>query len=138
MDEEARKIFEESYRLIDRINNMEMRPAVPNGTPVVETKKFTPVTRRTRGLDTMPQQEPDWDAWNNWCDKRIADFLNQVFTTTLVPMVCGRINKAKQAAADELNQLKTEIAELRGEVNLLCELLKGNVKDITHARKDIA
>jgi hypothetical protein len=87
--------------------------------------------RRALSYEQQEVQDPQEhsDAWNNWCDHRIADFLNS-YTDTLIPMVFTRIEKAKQAADTELNQLKTEVAELRGEVNLLRELLKG--------RKDIA
>jgi 5-methylcytosine-specific restriction enzyme A len=69
--------------------------------------------RRIASYDSARRDpQADHAAWNNWCDQKIADFLNQ-YTETLIPMVLSRIAKAKQAANDELNQLKNAVAELR-------------------------
>jgi hypothetical protein len=85
--------------------------------------------RRSYEQQEVADPQADHAAWNNWCDQRIADFITQVSETALVPMICGRIAKAKQAAQDELNQLRNEVAELRGEMNVLRELLKAGAKD---------
>jgi hypothetical protein len=111
----------------------------------VPDEKF-PIARRKRRLDTMPEQQeaqPDWDGWNKWADNRVAEALDRFseeYSKTVIELTFGRMDKHREMALTEISQLKTELAELRGEVSLLRELLKGsNVKDITPAiRKDIA
>jgi hypothetical protein len=86
--------------------------------------------------------QQDYDAWNEWADTRIAAALDKFsteFSDAVVELMFGRMDKHKKAAEIETNHLKTAVAELRGEMNLLRELLRGNVKDIGSAiRKDVA
>jgi hypothetical protein len=99
---------------------------------------------RQREEQQQEVQDPQeyYDAWNNWVDTRIAaalDKFNTEYSEAVVDLMFGRMDKHKKAAETEINQLKTEVAELRGEMNLLKELLKGNVKNIGLAiRKHVA
>jgi hypothetical protein len=67
------------------------------------------------------------------------DRFSAEFSDAVVDLMFERMNKHKKAAETEINQQKIEVAELRGEMNLLRELLKGNMKDIGPSiRKDVA
>jgi hypothetical protein len=87
-----------------------------------------------------PQE--NYDAWNDWADSKIAAALDKFgseYSDAVVDLMFERMNKHKKAAETEINQLRIEVAGLRGEMNLLRELLKGNVKDMVPAiRKDVA
>jgi hypothetical protein len=90
----------------------------------------------------VQEQQENYDAWNEWADTKIAvalDKFNTEFSDAVVDLMFERMDKHKKAAETETNHLKTAVAELRGEMNLLRELLKGNVKDIGLAiRKYVA
>jgi hypothetical protein len=126
--------------MIAEARQLQAPPAERWGSPEFHKRQSAASALQDRQQQEVEDPQANYEAWNNWCDQKIADFLNQ-YTDTLIPMVFNRIEKARQIAERQLTELKTEVAELRGEVNLLRELLKGssNVKDISHKmRKDIA
>ena len=111
------------------------------GSPEFHQRQLIRQQEEQRQQEVQDPQE-NFDAWNEWADTRIAaalDKFNTEYSDAVVDLMFGRMDKHKKAAETEINQLKTEIAELRGEMNLLRELLKGNVKDIGPAvRKHVA
>jgi hypothetical protein len=155
MDEKAeyaKQVLDAAWATVERIDNMPKREPVVDDPgelrqmaqllDVVPVKQFIRPVGRERGLDMQQEKEPNWDGWNGWLDTRVSAILNKFnedYSKTVIELMFGRMDKHKKAAETEINQLKTEVTALRGEVNLLRELLKGNVKDITTAiRKDIA
>lgn len=87
-------------------------------------------------------RQVNYDAWNGWADAKIIQFCD-IYADQLLEIVFTRMNdkiiKVKDVAHIEIEQLKSQVSELRGEMNLLRELLRGNVKDIGPAiRKDVA
>jgi hypothetical protein len=111
------------------------------GSPEFHKRQLVRQQEEQRQQEVQDPQE-NYDAWNEWADMRIAAALDKFsteYSDAVVELMFGRMNKHKEATETEINQLKTEVAELRGEMNLLRELLKGNVKNIGPAiRKDVA
>jgi hypothetical protein len=111
------------------------------GSPEFHQRQLARQQEEQRQQEVQDPQE-NYDAWNDWADTRIAAALDKFsteYSDAVVELMFGRMDGHKKAAETEINQLKTEVAELRGEMNLLRELLKGNVKDIGLAiRKDVA
>jgi hypothetical protein len=111
------------------------------GSPEFRSRRLAMQRAEQQQREVQDPQE-NFDAWNDWADTRIAAALDKFsteYSDAVVELMFGRMDKHKEAAETEINQLKTEVAELRGEMNLLRELLKGNVKDIGPAiRKDVA
>jgi hypothetical protein len=132
MDEHARKIFEEAYDNIDRIDNMKMRePAMDD----VVVKEWTPPKRRERGLDTVsPEQRFFIDAsWNEWLDIRVAAALNnfsEIYSREVVDLMFTRMDKVKADAEVEIQKLREEVGQMRAELTLLRELAKGHVREL--------
>jgi hypothetical protein len=144
MDEQARQIFAEAYATIERVEKMTTE-IIPNRDVPVEKSWGSPEYHRRQVLDMeQDEQQEDPQTLNNWADTKIAaalDRFSEEYSENVINIVFTRMEKHKKAAQTEINQLKTQVAELRGEVNLLRELLKGNVKDIRPtavSRKDIA
>jgi hypothetical protein len=111
------------------------------GSPEFHKRQLVRQQEEQQQREVQDSQD-NYDAWNNWADSKIAaalDRFNTEYSDTVVDLMFTRMDKHKKAAEAEINQLKTELAELRGEMNLLRELLKGNVKDIGLAiRKYVA
>jgi hypothetical protein len=110
------------------------------GSPEFHKRQLVRQQEEQQRREVQDPQE-NFDAWNDWADTRIAAALDRFsaeYSDAVVELMFGRMDK-KTAAETEINQLKAEVAELRGEMNLLRELLKGNVKDIGPAiRKYVA
>ena len=104
-------------------------------------KEFIPVVRRKRTLDQVQyrrqgqvQQEEEQYLnarnsadWNNWLDTRMAaalDRFNTEYSEAAVQLFFGRMTKHKKEAEEKINELKNEVAVLRGEVNVLRDMLK--------------
>ena len=111
------------------------------GSPEFHKRQLVWQHEEQQRREAQDPQEND-DAWSNWADNKIAAALDKFsteYSDAIVELMFGRMNKHKKAAETEINQLTTVVAELRGEMNLIRELLKGNVKDIVPAiRKDVA
>jgi hypothetical protein len=80
---------------------------------------------RERKLDTAPH-EPDWSAWNKWCDARIeaklADerrFLLDVVGEALGQALAKERKSAKCELDDSIRSLKLELADALTVINEL-------------------
>jgi hypothetical protein len=80
-------------------------------------------------------RQVNYDAWNGWADAKIIQFCD-IYSDQLLEIIFTRMNdkiiKVKEAAHTEIEQLKSQVSELRGEMNLLRALLQGgsNVKEV--------
>jgi hypothetical protein len=88
-----------------------------------------PEPEQKRTLDTAPR-EPDWSAWNDWCDSRIEAklagqrrFLLEVVGEALGEYVASERKIMKRELADELRQLRIELAETQATVRELRSVL---------------
>ena len=52
------------------------------------------------------------------------DEFNTKYSEAVVQLMFGRMNKHKKEAEAKINELKNEVAELRGELTVLRDLLK--------------
>src|SRR5258705_8431953 len=72
-------------------------------------------SQRQRGPDT---REPDWSAWNNWCDSRI-DARRSFDRAVLVELVA----ELKAMIEDQEERLKLQAENMRGLNVKLAELV---------------
>ena len=74
-----------------------------------------PDTSPSSRLDTRSNSEPNWDAWNAWCDQKIANAL-AAERQAVVQMIAEEMS---DALAETRNDLAAEAKELRLEVEAL-------------------
>src|SRR5262245_55128114 len=85
--------------------------------------------KRERKLDSGPR-EPDWDAWNRWCDSRIQTalikqqkFIFEVIAESLAQYVGAQRQEAKRELADEVRQLRIELDQAQTLISELRSIL---------------
>jgi hypothetical protein len=91
------------------------RPFVPHEPALVRKEWRLPEPAREpreRGLDTNPNPEPDWDAWNSWCDERIKAAEAELIAALGEQFVEERATMREEQARLR-SELLAELAELR-------------------------
>jgi CHASE3 domain sensor protein len=96
---------------------------------VLSEPEPSPEPERQRKRDTT-RREPDWSAWNRWCDLRIRaalteqrKFLLAVVAEALGEHVAQERKAVKRELADELRRLRIELAETQTTISELRSVL---------------
>jgi uncharacterized protein YlxW (UPF0749 family) len=89
--------------------------------------KVEPDHSPSRRLDTRSNSTPNWDAWNEWADAKIANAL-AVERKAIVELLASEMSKALDDAyndlAEEARSLRIEVTALQDTVEQLRSIIK--------------
>jgi hypothetical protein len=117
-DDERQAILREARANIE--SDDWLRPTVPREDPLQRWGRQMPQPeppRREPKLDTAP--EPDWDAWNAWCDSRIRriiaderDYNAEVLANVVAGTMKQMRREHRRELAEQVAGFKVELARL--------------------------
>ncbi|MCP1887111.1 hypothetical protein J2R71_010343, partial [Bradyrhizobium japonicum] len=78
-------------------------------------RKSDPPPRRELDTRRRSNNEPNWDAWNEWADAKIANALaveRKIVLEVIAEEINSAVNEAHDHLADELKSLRIEHTQL--------------------------
>jgi hypothetical protein len=122
-DDERRAILREARANIE--SDDWLQPTVPREDPLERWDRMQPKPeppKPERKLDTAP--EPDWSAWNAWCDSRIRQIIadERDYNAELLAHVVK--DTMKQMRREHRRELAAEVAGFKVELARLECLLE--------------
>jgi hypothetical protein len=120
-DADRERIRAEAMQTLQRPTNF--KAYENNGLHYSEHWPQPEPAKRERDPRPAPAAEPDWSAWNAWCDARIRAAVERE-RAEMIPIIGEAIGKLLDAEADRhKSELAEKVAELKLEIARLHNVL---------------